>query len=180
MGSNRGCKGERQRLKSRAMATEVERKFLVRSDAWRGQVEKTIDILQFYLAVSSDRSVRLRISDGGVARLTLKFGSHLPVREEFEYEVPLADALEMRSQAVGTVIEKVRHHIRHRGYLYEVDVFGGRLEGLIVAELETADKVPASLLPPWLGREVTGDMRYSNAMLALSDIPEPVLLALAG
>jgi adenylate cyclase len=162
------------------MATEVERKFLVKSEAWRSQVEKTIDIVQFYLAVSSDRSVRLRISDGGAARLTLKFGSHLPVREEFEYEVPLADALEMQPQAVGTVIEKIRHHVRHRGYLYEVDVFVGRLDGLIVAELETADNVPMGLLPPWLGREVTGDMRYSNAMLALSDMPERTLLALAG
>ena len=162
------------------MATEVERKFLVKSEAWRSQVEKTIDIVQFYLAVSSDRSVRLRISDGGAARLTLKFGSHLPVREEFEYEVPLADALEMQSQAVGTVIEKIRHHVRHRGYLYEVDVFAGRLDGLIVAELETADTVPVDRLPSWLGREVTGDMRYSNAMLALSDMPERTLLALAG
>jgi adenylate cyclase len=162
------------------MATEVERKFLVRSDGWRSQVAKTIDILQFYLAVSSDRSVRLRISDGGAAKLTLKFGSHLPVREEFEYEVPLADALEMQSQAVGRVIEKTRHHVHHRGYLYEVDVFAGRLEGLIVAELETTDSVSADLLPPWLGREVTGDMRYSNAVLALSDVPEPVLLSLAG
>jgi len=162
------------------MATEVERKFLVRSDAWRGHVAKTIDILQFYLAVTNDRSVRMRISNGGAAKLTLKFGSHLPVREEFEYDVPLQDALEMRSQAIGTVVEKVRHHVRHRGYLYEVDVFGGRLEGLVVAELETADNVPAALLPPWLGREVTGDMRYSNAVLALSDMPEPALLALAG
>lgn len=162
------------------MATEVERKFLVKSDAWRSHVEKIIDIRQFYLAVSNDRSVRLRISDGVAAKLTLKFGSHLPVREEFEYEVPLSDALEMQSQAVGSVIEKLRHHVRHHGYLYEVDVFAGRLDGLIVAELETPDRVAADRLPPWLGREVTGDMRYSNAVLALSDVPEPVLLALAG
>lgn len=162
------------------MATEVERKFLVRSDAWRSHVEKTIDILQFYLAVSGDRSVRMRISDGNAAKLTLKFGSHLPVREEFEYEVPLSDALEMRDQAIGAVIEKARHHVRHRGYLYEVDVFSGRLDGLVVAELETQDKVPTALLPSWLGREVTGDMRYSNAVLALSDVPRPVLMALAG
>lgn len=161
------------------MATEAERKFLVRSDAWRGQVEKVIDIQQFYLAVSMDRSVRVRISDGNAAKLTLKFGSHLPVRDEFEYEIALADALEMRGYAVGKVIEKQRHHVRHAGYLYEIDVFAGRLDGLIVAELETADQVPSDMLPLWLGRELTGDMRYSNAMLAQGDVPQPVLQALS-
>jgi hypothetical protein len=77
------------------------------------------------------------------------------------------------------VIEKRRHHVRHAGYLYEIDVFAGRLDGLIVAELETADQVPADRLPAWIGRELTGDMRYSNAMLALGDVPQPVLQALS-
>ena len=162
------------------MATEVERKFLVKSEAWRAGVEKVIAIRQFYLAVTADRSVRIRVSDGAAAKLTMKFGSHTPVREEFEYEIPLEDALEMQAQAVGVVIEKRRHHVRHAGYLYEVDVFSGRLDGLVVAELETADSVPASLLPGWLGREVTGDMRYSNAMLALSEVSAPTVRALAG
>lgn len=164
-----------------AMATEIERKFLVRDDTWRARVEKQIVIRQFYLAVTGNRSVRVRISDETSARLTLKFGSHTPVREEFEYDIPLPQALEMERHAVGVRIDKIRHHVRHGGYLYEVDVFSGRLDGLIVAELETADTVPVSALPAWIGREVTGDMRYSNAMLALScDIPGSTIRALAG
>lgn len=161
------------------MATEIERKFLVRSDAWRVGVEKIIHIKQFYIAVTANRSVRIRISDGQSARLTMKFGSHTPVREEFEYEIPLSEAGEMLGFALGSVIEKTRHHVRHEGYLYEVDVFSGRLDGLIVAELETADDVPPSSLPTWIGREVTGDQRYSNAMLALSELPKTTIHALA-
>jgi CYTH domain-containing protein len=62
--------------------------------------------------------------------------------------------------------------VRHQGYLYEIDVFNGDLDGLIVAELETADTVEDGRLPGWLGREVTGEIRYSNASLALNGFPE--------
>ncbi|EBV3599941.1 adenylate cyclase [Salmonella enterica subsp. enterica serovar Virchow] len=161
------------------MATEIERKFLVRSDAWRDRVEASIVMRQFYLAVGSDRSVRIRIADGRRAKLTLKFGSNLLIRDEFEYSIDLADALEMEAHAVGDVIEKTRYHVRHAGYLYEVDVFDGKLAGLIVAELETPDRVATAQLPAWLGREVTGDQRYSNATLAVSTVTEPTVRALA-
>ncbi|KQZ32181.1 adenylate cyclase [Mesorhizobium sp. Root552] len=157
------------------MAKEVERKFLVKDAAWRDAVEDSIAIVQFYLAISSERSIRVRISNGGSAKLTLKFGSDLQQRDEFEYPVPLADAREMLAFAIGTVIRKTRHHVRHENYLYEVDVFNGELDGLVVAELETADKVADALLPRWLGEEVTGELRYSNASLALNGFPERVL-----
>lgn len=157
------------------MAKEVERKFLVKDAAWRDAVEDSIAIVQFYLAISSERSIRLRISNGKSAKLTLKFGSDLKQRDEFEYSVPLADAHEMLGFAIGTVIRKTRHHVRHENYLYEVDVFNGELDGLVVAELETMDKVSDALLPPWLGEEVTGQLRYSNASLALNGFPERVL-----
>lgn len=157
------------------MAKEVERKFLVKDVAWRDAVEDSIAIVQFYLAISSERSIRLRISNGKSAKLTLKFGSDLKQRDEFEYPVPLADAHEMLGFAIGTVIRKTRHHVRHENYLYEVDVFNGELDGLVVAELETTDKVADALLPPWLGEEVTGELRYSNASLALNGFPERVL-----
>jgi len=163
----------RRRALFRRMAKEIERKFLVRDGSWREAGEASAAFVQFYIAISSDRSVRLRISDGRAARLTLKFGSDLFERDEFEYEVPLADAREMMKFATGRVIRKTRHHVRHGGYLYEVDVFADALEGLVIAELETPDAVPDALLPPWLGREVTGDMRFSNASLALNGFPEP-------
>ncbi|MBZ9893394.1 MULTISPECIES: CYTH domain-containing protein [unclassified Mesorhizobium] len=154
------------------MGKEVERKFLVSGTAWRDLVEADIRILQFYLAAAPGRTVRVRISDGASARLTLKFGSKARERDEFEYPIPLADAVEMLGFAIGRVIEKTRHHVRHGGYLYEVDVFGGALAGLVMAELETPDDVPDEMLPDWLGREVTGEQKFYNASLALGGIPE--------
>lgn len=160
------------------MAKEVERKFLVSGEAWRNDVERSIRIRQYYLCVGVDRSIRIRISDNKRARLTLKFGAGRLERDEFEYEVPLHDALAMLEFYVGTVIEKVRHHVRYGGYLYEVDEFGGELDGLIVAELETRDRVDD--LPQWIGREVTGDQRYSNAVLSVSTQHPAMVEALAG
>lgn len=156
------------------MAKEIERKFLVKGPEWRSLVEDRIRIRQFYLAANTGRSVRLRIANGEMATLTLKFGSRGRERDEFEYQVPLAEAEEMAGFAIGRVIEKTRHHVSHRGRLYEIDVFGGELSGLVIAELETPEDVPASELPAWLGQEVTGDARYYNASLALSDVPEAV------
>ena len=154
------------------MGKEVERKFLVSSTAWRDLVEADIRIRQFYLAAVPGRTVRVRISDDASAKLTLKFGSRARERDEFEYPIPLAEAKEMQAFAIGRVIEKTRHHVRHRGYLYEVDVFGGMLAGLVVAELETPEEVADEILPDWLGREVTGEQRFYNASLALGGIPE--------
>jgi CYTH domain-containing protein len=154
------------------MATEIERKFLVSNSTWRDLVEAEIHIRQFYLVAAVERTVRIRISDGDTATLTLKFPAEKRGREEFEYPVPLAEAKEMQAFALGRVIEKTRYHVRHEGYLYAVDVFGGRLAGLVIAELETPDIVPAEKLPPWLGPEVTQDGRYYNASLALGDLPE--------
>jgi CYTH domain-containing protein len=154
------------------MAKEIERKFLVASPEWQASAEAEIRILQFYLVASAGRSVRVRIKDGGSAALTLKFGGQGRERDEFEYPIPLSDALELMDFAVGRVIEKTRHHVRHGDHLYEIDVFGGALAGLVVAELETPDDVPAEDLPRWLGREVTSDARFYNASLAHHGLPE--------
>ncbi|MER9298456.1 CYTH domain-containing protein [Mesorhizobium sp. M0621] len=154
------------------MGKEIERKFLVSSTAWLELAEADIRIQQFYLAAGPGRTVRVRISDGTSAKLTLKFGSKARERDEFEYSIPLSEAVEMLDFAIGRVIEKTRHHVRHRGYLYEVDVFGGSLAGLVVAELETPEDVPDEMLPDWLGREVTGEQKFYNASLALGGIPE--------
>ncbi|RUU04607.1 CYTH domain-containing protein [Mesorhizobium sp. USDA-HM6] len=154
------------------MGKEVERKFLVSDPAWRSLVEADIRIRQFYVAAQPGRTVRVRISDGRSAELALKFGHRARERDEFEYPIPLAEAEELMAFAIGRVIEKTRHHVRHRGYLYEVDVFGGVLAGLVVAELETPEDVPDEMLPDWLGREVTGESKFYNASLALGGIPE--------
>ncbi|MGO4838020.1 CYTH domain-containing protein [Rhizobiaceae sp. 2RAB30] len=153
------------------MAKEIERKFLVSGDAWRGNVGEAVRIRQFYLDASADRSVRVRIRDGASAMLTLKFGDHGRERDEFEYAIPIGDAEEMLAFAVGHVIEKTRHHVIHRDRLYEVDVFAGDLDGLVLAELETPDDVANDDLPSWLGREVTGESSYYNAWMAVNGRP---------
>jgi CYTH domain-containing protein len=157
------------------MAKEIERKFLVSNSAWRNSAEAEIRIRQFYLAAAPGRTIRIRISDGADAMLTLKFSGKGRGRDEFEYPVPLAEAEEMQAFALGRMIEKTRFHVRHDGYLYEVDVFEGQLAGLVIAELETPDIVPADRLPPWLGPEVTHEGRYYNASLALNTVPELAL-----
>lgn len=153
------------------MAKEIERKFLVRGDAWRDGVSEAVRIRQFYLEASADRSVRVRVRDGASARLTLKFGAHGRERDEFEYAIPVEDAEEMLAFVVGHVIEKTRHHVIHRDRLYEVDVFAGDLAGLVLAELETPEDVADDDLPPWLGREVTGESCYYNAWMAVNGCP---------
>ncbi|WP_159593721.1 CYTH domain-containing protein [Chelativorans xinjiangense] len=153
------------------MAKETERKFLVASEAWRDEAAEVLAIRQFYLFVGSDRSLRVRLKEGR-ATLALKLGAHARVRDEYEYPIPLADARQMEAFARGKIIEKVRHLVRHRGYLYEVDVFAGSLSGLVIAELETADTVADDDLPPWLGLEITGKPAYYNASLAVNGLPE--------
>src|SRR5438445_13099786 len=95
------------------MGKEVERKFLVSGTAWRDLVEADIRILQFYLATAPGRTVRIRIIDGASAKLTLKFGRAARERDEFEYPIPLAEAVEMRDFAIRRGIEEERHQGRH-------------------------------------------------------------------
>lgn len=153
------------------MAKEIERKFLVEGSGWRALAGESTAISQFYVAAGADRSVRIRIKNGETAKLTLKFGAAARERDEFEYPIPLDDARAMQRFAIGRVIEKTRHEVVHRGRRYEIDTFGQALAGLVIAELETPDEVADDELPPWLGREVTGEAAFYNAALAMADAP---------
>lgn len=148
------------------MARETERKFLVRGDAWRPAAEGASRLIQFYLFAAHDRSLRVRIRDDRAAVVTLKLGDSARERDEFEYPVPLADALALRAHAIGRVIEKTRYLAAWNGRVFEIDEFAGPLAGLVVAELEDDGEIGDA--PPWLGTEVTDDRRYLNAELALS------------
>jgi CYTH domain-containing protein len=148
------------------MAKEIERKFLVRSDGWRSGAETKSVLRQGYIASMEDRSVRVRIIDRKTARLTTKIGRSTMTRDEFEYEIPVADAEEMLGAAIGVVIEKTRYRVPYEGYIWEVDVFAGQHRGLVIAEVEMGAETENPALPTWLGREVTGDFRYSNQALA--------------
>ncbi len=148
------------------MAKEIERKFLVANDSWRSQATSATPMRQAYLSVNHDRSIRVRTSHDETAKLTVKFGSGSLVRDEFEYSIPFEDAAEMIEFAVGNVIEKVRYTVDVSGFTWEVDVFEGAYRGLVIAEVELKSETDCPALPDWVGREVTGDRRYSNQALA--------------
>lgn len=153
------------------MAKEIERKFLVSGDGWRSDADTGSVFRQAYIVTMDDRSVRVRIADGATARMTIKVGKNAMVRDEFEYEIPLADAQGMIDLAVGIVIEKTRYRVPFAGFVWELDVYDGALQGLVIAEVEMATEDDMPDLPDWLGREVTGERRFSNQYLALAGRP---------
>jgi CYTH domain-containing protein len=148
------------------MAKEIERKFLVTGDAWRTRTTSATRFRQAYIVTMADRSVRIRLMDDSRAKLTLKIGKNALARDEFEYDIAVEDALDMIANAVGIVIEKTRYTVEHQGFVWEVDVYQGVYDGLVVAEVELRSESDSPDLPAWIGREVTGDRRYSNQTLA--------------
>ncbi|MBD5185780.1 MAG: CYTH domain-containing protein [Bacteroidales bacterium] len=147
------------------MAKEIERKFLVRSENYKSRSIESRRIVQGYLSDNAEATVRVRIA-GSQAWLTVKSINKGAERGEWEYEVPVADAEEMLRLSVTPVLSKTRHIIDHEGFRWEVDEFHGALEGLVVAEVELDDAEACPPLPDFIGREVTGDARYYNSVLA--------------
>ncbi len=147
------------------MPFEIERKFLVTGDSWRDG-RPGVRISQGYLSQDADRTVRVRIG-GEKAWITVKGRAEGIRRLEFEYEIPLADAENLLGLCLVSVIDKTRYEINHGGHVWEIDVFHGDNEGLVVAELEVADEAVAFDLPPWVEAEISADPRYFNARLAV-------------
>jgi CYTH domain-containing protein len=145
------------------VGTEIERKFLVRDLAMLDGADGLV-YRQGYLSTDPDRTVRIRRA-GDDAYITVKGRSRGSTRAEFEYEIPPADADAMLALCLEPVIDKVRYRIDHAGRTWEVDVFAGANDGLVVAEVELPDEDADVELPPWIGAEVTDDPRYFNANL---------------
>ncbi|MDI3293049.1 CYTH domain-containing protein [Janthinobacterium tructae] len=146
------------------MGVEIERKFLLAGDAWRG-LGQAVLLRQGYLSSARERVVRVRI-EGEQAMLTIKGANVGTTRGEWEYPIPLADAVELLDGLCEQpLIEKVRHRIEHAGMVWEVDEFLGANAGLIVAEIELASEDQPFEKPEWIGAEVSGDARYYNANL---------------
>ena len=157
------------------MPLEIERKFVVIGDGWRASADPGRYLRQGYVAHGEQGSVRVRIA-GDKAWLTLKSGRAGIVRHEFEYDVPVADAVEMLHRlCIGPIIEKIRYRVPHAGVVWEVDVFEGGAQGLVVAEVELASVHDAVILPAWAGEEVTDDPRFRNSAIAL--IAAPLIVA---
>ncbi|WP_028451698.1 CYTH domain-containing protein [Chitinilyticum aquatile] len=149
------------------MATEIERKYLLASDAWRVDVTLSTRIAQGYLSTEPGRTVRVRIKGAG-GFLTIKGASFDGMsRAEFEYPVPLSDAEAMLALC-PSVLDKTRHLVdAGNGLVWEIDEFHGENAGLIVAEIELPSVDAPVPQPGWLGAEVTGDKRYYNSQLTL-------------
>jgi adenylate cyclase len=145
---------------------EIERKFIVASDGWRAAAGAGRHLRQAYLAETDRAAIRVRIEDGARALLTIKSAKPGLTRSEFEYELPLADALELGELRQGSVLEKDRFLVRFGERDWEVDVYAGDNEGLTIAEIELAAEDEELELPPWAGREVTGEPPYYAARLA--------------
>ena len=147
------------------MGTEVERKFLVTSDAWRAGVRDALRMRQGYLPGIETASVRVRIA-GERAWLKIKSATLDVSRREYEVPIPLADAEEIIDLLCERpLIEKTRHHVPHGRHVWEVDVFEGENAGLVVAEIELGTPDEPFDRPPWLGEEVSHDPRYYNVSL---------------
>lgn len=146
------------------MGREIERKYLLANDGWRGLVQG-VPIRQGYLSADKDCTVRVRIA-GDRAFLTVKGAAVGASRPEFEYPIPAEDARAILGNlAKRPLVEKIRHVIPYAGMTWEVDEFCGDNRGLILAEIELESEDQDFALPPWIGKEVTADPRYYNANL---------------
>jgi adenylate cyclase len=146
------------------MGVEIERKFLVENNSWKNEIKEEVSIKQGYLNSEAERTVRVRIyGEKGV--LTIKGKSQNLTREEFEYQIPLADAQDLLDLCEKPIIEKKRILLSVGNKTWEIDVFGGENKGLVVAEIELTSEEEVFEIPHWLGEEVSSDSSYYNSSL---------------
>ena len=150
------------------MAQEIERKFLVAGD-YKSEVYASVRITQGYLSRVPDRVVRVRIK-GDKGYITIKGTTNDTglSRFEWEKEIPLVEAQALMKMAEPGIIDKTRYLIKNTDgkHVWEVDVFHGDNEGLVMAEIELSDENEPFDRPAWLGKEVTGDKRYYNSYIS--------------
>ena len=147
------------------MAQEIERKFRVANDDWRAMATSSSSLKQGYLSSSAEATVRVRLEDN-LGTLTIKSKTKGITRNEFEYAIPAQEAKELLMLCSGPLIEKTRYHIPQENHTWEIDVFEGDNDGLIIAEIELTSEDDYFVKPQWLGEEVSGDSRYYNSNLA--------------
>ena len=147
------------------MAAEIERKFLVKNDLWRASVISEAVIKQGYLCRQDNSTIRVRVA-GDAAWINIKSATQGIRRLEYEYPIPLPDAEGLLAEvAEQPFIDKIRYQVRQGGHVWDLDVFRGLNQGLVLAEVELGAEDEAFEMPAWAGREVSGDPRYYNANL---------------
>ena len=146
---------------------EIERKFLVTSDAFKKEAFAQNRIAQGYLSSVPERTVRVRIK-GDKGFLTIKGASNESrlSRFEWEKEIPIEEATALLKLCEKGIIDKTRFEVKIGNHIFEVDDFYGENEGLILAEVELKSETEAFEKPLWLGKEVTNDIRYYNSYLS--------------
>lgn len=156
------------------MATEIERKFLVKKGLW-ANLEKPQGhyLQQSYLLNTPEKTIRVRQTDTQ-GFITIKGATQGIRRSEYEFEIPWAEAGELLAEFGSDKIEKMRYEIPYAGHVFEVDEFMGRHAGVVVAELELPDESTPFEKPDWLGLEVSDDVRYFNAIMIRSDWVMPL------
>lgn len=145
---------------------EIERKFLVVSEDFKQEATSTERIVQGFLSTHEERTVRVRTA-GEMGYLTIKGKSNEAgtMRYEWEKEIPIEEANELLTLCEKPVIDKTRYKVHLDQHMFEVDVFHGENEGLIIVEVELEDENDVFERPAWLGMEVTGEIKYYNSQL---------------
>lgn len=146
---------------------EIERKFLVTSDAYKKEAFFQKRIIQGYLNSNPERTVRVRIKENK-AYLTIKGSSNTSGMSRFEWEkeIPVDEAKNLLLLCEKGVIDKTRFEVKIGNHIYEIDEFYGENEGLEMAEIELQSETELFEKPSWLGEEVTNDKRYYNSYLS--------------
>lgn len=145
------------------MPIEIEKKYLVDTD--KLTLKDGLNIKQGYINTAQNTVVRVRVK-GSKGFLTIKGENVGASRLEFEYEIPLNEAEEMLEKLCSKpIIDKTRYEIKYANHLWEVDVFYGDNEGLVIAEVELENENEEVILPSWINIEVTGDIKYYNNQL---------------
>ena len=149
------------------MPTEIERKFLVDHQKWEALIKPTGKLYkQGYILSDEKRTVRIRVANDA-AYITLKGASTGISRSEYEYTIPVNEGNEILNNFATSSIQKTRYNIEYAVHTWEVDVFTGDNNGLIVAEIELQNEDEQFEKPEWVGQEVSHDSRYTNASLSV-------------
>ncbi|RLD09795.1 MAG: adenylate cyclase [Chlamydiae bacterium] len=149
------------------MPKEIEKKFLVVNDQWKNYVIRKLSLTQSYISKSNDCVVRVRNS-GKKAWLTVKGKQTGFTRSEFEYEIPVDHAEKMMNEfSAANQIVKKRFFLKYQRADWIIDVYENNNDGLIIAELELNNENQSFDLPPWIGKDVTMDFKYTNSSLAV-------------
>ena len=147
------------------MGTEIEKKYLIVNDDWCKNADDGIYMVQGYMGTNEKSSIRIRIH-GDTANLNIKSSTIGITRSEYDYPVPVDEAKEiLETLCDRPYIEKTRFHVMHEGHEWEIDVFAGDNDGLIVAEVELDSLDEEFALPDWAGDDVSDDPRYYNVCL---------------